>query len=208
MKSRLTTPILVLSLAGASADAHLYEFLFSMGGRAMIPPTDSPARGAGTLTYDHHTFNYDLELVITGVALEDLAPAGPNGSPLLVYRAMPGQLGDLALDPGYFGDFVQDGGDIRLTLADIRLGGQQGEFNTNTFDNESALYNGKLYFQLFTQQYPGGEIRGRLPALGQDWSHQGLADPAGLRGPPTPIEIPAPAAGLPLLLLGAARRRR
>jgi hypothetical protein len=208
MKTGSVAPFLVVLFAAASAQAHLTEFYFSMRGQLMIPPTDSTARGDGLLIYDHHTFNYDLDLVITGVALEDLAGAGPNGSPLLVYRALPGQVGDLVLDPGHFGEFVQEGDAIRITLQDLRLGGQQGAFSSDFLENQTGLYNGKLHFQLFTQQYPDGEIRGRLPGLGRSQFLAGSTSHADLQGAPSPIEIPTPASATVVLLLAARRRRR
>ncbi|MCC7388722.1 MAG: CHRD domain-containing protein [Phycisphaerales bacterium] len=199
--------VLCGSLA-AGAHAHLFHYVFGMNGHSVVAPTDSSARGTGHLIYNHHTFNYDLDLRITGVGLDDLLDAGPNGTPLHIYHGSRGQNGDIVLDPGYFGDFVQDGDAIRLTLSLRRIGGQQGAFSSNLFENQNWMYNGDLYIQLFTQQYPDGEIRGQLPPFGKHLAPGEMGEFSGLQGPPTPVNIPAPAGALALVLCGVVSRRR
>lgn len=193
--------------AASAAGAHIFEYVFGMNGRSVVEPTDSGATGTGRLFYNHHTFNYDLDLRITGVGLDDLLDAGPNGTPLHIYHAPRGQNGDIVLDPGHFGEFTQDGDGIRLTLTLLRLGGQQGAFSSNLFENQGWMYDGELYIQLFTQQYPGGELRGQIPPFAKRLDNQpgGFVD---LVGGPSPIEIPAPASALALLGFAGLRRRR
>lgn len=207
MKSAIA-PILALSLLCGAANAHIYNYIFGMNNHAMVPPTDSTARGSVRFDYNHHQYDYDLNLRIRGVALDDLLAAGPNGTPLHIYRAPRGQTGDIVLDPSYFGDFFQDGDDIRLIVENIRLGGNQGAFESNMFGNHHDLLDGFLYLQLFTKQYPNGEIRGQIPLWGRFLDTDNLEGFVGQDGPPS--MIPAPAA--PLLLaaggLLATRRRR
>lgn len=208
MKSTTLTSWLAVAACQSCAHAHIFTFLFGMGGSAVVPPTDSTAHGAVTFAYNHHTFNYDMELVITGVALEDLLDTGPNGTPVHIYKAPRGETGDIVLDPGYYGDFVQEGDKLRLSLSTIRLGGQQGGFSSSIFDNEQALYDGNLYIQLYTTQYPDGEIRGQLPPLEKRFRSEHLRGFRDTISPPTPI--PAPAAPLAIAAAGvlATRRRR
>ena len=208
MKSIIACSVVLAGVAGVApqAHAHIMNFVFGMSGANVVPPTDSAARGSGVFRYNHHTFNYDLDLRITGVALDDLLDTGPNGTPLQIFNAPRGQTGDIVLDPGYYGDFVQDGDAIRLTLSLIRIGGQQGAFSSNIFENENTLYDGHLYIQLFTNQYPDGEIRGQLPPLFKFIRGEDVDRLAGLKSPPT--RIPAPAASLALLGGGLLARRR
>ena len=212
MKSGFTGLALVaggtVALTAAIADAHLYSFLFGLNGHSVVEPTDSNATGTGLLVYNHHTINYDLDLRIRGIAMGDLLGVGPNGSPIGIFNAPRGQNGDLVLDPGYFGDFEQDGEFLRLQLSNIILGDDQGAFNSNIFLNETELIEGRLYMQIFTQQYPDGEIRGQIPIFRKFLDYNAPGEFAGLIGPPT--RIPAPGTGLTLCALGllAVRRRR
>ena len=201
--------VLALSFCFASAaQAHLFPYVFGLNNRQVVDPTDSAARGVGRLTYNHHTFNYDLNLRITGIALDDLLDVGPNGTPIGVFYAPKGQNGPQVLDPGFFGEFVQDGDAIRLTLEDIRLGGVQGNLDSNVFLNEGYLYDGHLYMQIFTQQYPGGEIRGQLPVFQKLLNDRDNWREAGLDIPPHRIPAPGGAAVLAIAGLSAFRRRR
>lgn len=207
-KSAVALPLAVACSAAVPAHAHIFNFVFGMRGGAVVPPTDSTALGYGGLFYNHHTFNYDLDLYITGIALDDLLDTGPNGTPIHIYHAPRGQTGDIVLDPGLFGEFVQDGEGIRLTLDDIRIGGQQGAFTSSIFDNENALYDGHLYIQLYTTQYPDGEIRGQIPPLYKFLGNDGAADKVELDGPPGRIPAPAGVSLFAAACAGLAARRR
>lgn len=210
MKSEIAIALVVAGVASGHADAHIYHYIFGMNAHSVVDPTDSTAKGTAYFNYNHHTFNYDLDIRITGIALDDLIPAGPNGTPLQIYHAPRGQNGDVVLDPCLFGDFFQDGEDIRLTVNTLRLGGQQGDFESNIFANETALYEGDLYLQIFTKQYPTGEIRGQIPQYGRFLGTHGFRGQAGLDGSPVRAKIPAPASAALLFAAGVvgARRRR
>ncbi len=210
MKSAIVAQVLAVGIAGGTAHAHIYNFIFGMNGHSVVPPTDSTAKGFARFDYNHHTFNYDLDLIIKGVALGDLRDTGPNGTPLQIFLAPRGQTGDLVLDPGFYGDFVQDGDNIRLTLQRIRLGGNQGAFESDLFTNNQALLDGHLYLQLFTNQYPSGELRGQIPPFGKFLDNFGMNGFVDQAGPPIRHQIPAPAVSTMLALGGAfaARRRR
>ncbi|HZW09660.1 MAG TPA: CHRD domain-containing protein [Phycisphaerales bacterium] len=208
MKKSVLFPA-IIALSAGSASAHIVDFYFGMRGAAVVPPTESAARGSGLLSYNHHTFNYSLDLFVTGVSIDDLLGTGPNGTPLHLYQAPRGQNGDIMADPGFFGSFVEDGAGIRITLTDIRLGGQQGAFSSSIFETEQALYDGNLYIQLYTVQYPNGEIRGQLPRLGK--GELALLDSDDFQGVDRdPIPAPSPGAGaiVPLAASLLLRRRR
>lgn len=211
MKSRFVTlcaGAASLTLVSA-AGAHVFPFVFGLNGRSVVDPTDSTATGMARFTYNHHTFNYELDLQIRGIGLDDLLGVGPNGTPIGVFYAPRGQNGDMVLDPGYFGDFYEDGEYIRLQLEHIRLGGQQGNLNSNVFLNQEYLYDGQLYMQIFTNQYPGGEIRGQIPPLFKFFQlNEGSGEYADVVGGPSQIPAPAGAAVLALGGLLASRRRR
>lgn len=192
--------VLALGACASGAAAHVYPFAFGMRGGHVVPPTDSSALGQGRLTYNHHTFNYSLDLFVSGVGLDDLLGVGPNGTPLQIFYGARGETGDIALDPGYFGEFFEDGEGIRIELEGVRLGGEQGAFETVIWQNEEALYGGELYIQLFTREYPAGEIRGQMPPFGKFLGSPFGADFAPISGPPS--RIPAPG-GFGVVLAGA-----
>jgi hypothetical protein len=200
--------VATLALSTTVAQAHIFDFLFGMVGSNVVPPSGSDAQGLGLFNYNHHSFKYDLDLFITGVSLDDLLGAGPNGTPLHIYHGRPGENGDIVMDPGFFGDFVQEADGIRLTLSTISIGGQQGAFESSIFANQEWLYGGELYIQLYTKQFPNGDIRGRLPHLGKspEWTdNDGFA---GLQGDPIPAPAPGAIACVPFGAWLAARRRR
>ncbi len=207
MKSVIGAAV-ILSACAASTQAHILQIIFGMRGTHVVPATDSTARATGTLSYSHHTFRYDIDLVVSGIALEDLLGTGPNSTPLHIYHGKPGENGDIILDPSFFTDFYQDGDNIRLTAETLRLGGDQGAFSSSIFTNEEWLFGGSVYIQLYTTQYPNGEIRGQFPLITKQLGGFGLRGQVDLASPPSPI--PAPAAPLVLAGLGllSFRRRR
>lgn len=201
-------PAIVVAACAASAQGHILDIVFGMRAQNVVPASDSDARATGRISYNHHTFRYDIDLVVTGVGLDDLLGTGPNNTPLHIYQGIRGQNGDIALDPSNFTDFVQDGDDIRLTATTLQLGGPQGAFSSNIFDNEDWLYRGQLYIQLYTVQYPNGAIRGQLPPILKQLGMDGLEEGVDPIGPPQPIPAPTtPAMMLGLALLASRRRR-
>lgn len=162
----------------------LSTFTFPLSGDQEVPPNESSASGSATLIYDSTAQTYDLDVVVSGIGLDDLLSVGPNSTPIHIHNAPAGANGGIVLDVGFFGSFMEDGDDIRLMIEDTPLGGTQGAVMSDTSDNEAALFAGELYLNIHTESFPSGEIRGQV--------------------------VPAPAAGALLALagLGAARRRR
>lgn len=208
MKVSAIAATALLGGAAVSADAHIYDLYFSMAGDRVVPGTDSSAFGRGLFRYNHHGFQYQLDLYIEGVTLDDLLPAGPNGTPLHIYEGRRGENGDIRLDPSFVGSAVEDSGGVRFTTDWVLMGGVQGAFETNIFRNEDALYDGHMYIQLYTQDYPDGAIRGQLPHFGHFLKSRSGPIFEEAVGPPRPI----PAAPTLALLAGAGltavRRRR
>lgn len=206
--SSIGVAIVGLGIAAGAAHAHIYYFSFGMRGSSVVPASDSPATARGVLAYNHHGFLYDLDLHVSGIGLDDLLDVGPNGTPMQIYHGRRGENGPIVLDPGYFGQFEEDGDGISFSIRRVLIGGNQGGFSSNIFDNEARLYDGELYIQIFTNQYPNGEIRGQFPNFGHFLNQSGFEERADVTGPPG--RIPAPAGVMTLAIAGVlgARRRR
>lgn len=201
-------PILLVGACAATAHGHIFEVVFGMRGSNVVPASGSDAQATGRLRYNHHTFRYDIDLVVTGIELNDLLGTGPNNSPLHIYHGQRGQNGDIVLDPSFFADFYQDGDNIRFTATSLQVGGSQGAFSSNIFTNEGYLYDGQLYVQLYTAQNPNGDIRGMIPPVQKQLKSDGIEDFVSPIGPPSPIPSPGTPLALAAIGLAAMRRRR
>lgn len=175
------------ALAAPSSGAFI-TVNFPLGGDQEVPANDADSFGVGKLVLDTTAKTFDLDLFVVGIDLADLAGAGPNATPVHIHNAPAGSNGGIVIDLGFFGDFFEDGLGITLRLRDIAFGGVQGFISSDIDTNIEQFFEGNLYVNIHTADFPGGEIRGQIV------------------GP----EIPAPA-GMSLFALaglGAIRRRR
>lgn len=163
LRSALAGAVLgVLALAVAPADAGQIAFNFPLSGSQEVPPNNSDAVGAARLLYDTDTQRYSLDLMVFGIGLDELAPAGPNGTPVHVHMAPRGQNGPIVVDLGFVSSFEVSGLGIRLRIDDALFGGQQGNLFSDPDENEAALFAGNLYANVHTHNFRGGEIRGQI----------------------------------------------
>jgi hypothetical protein len=167
MRQMLITGVAILTAAGSLASAEIIEWNFFMSGQNEVPPNNSDATGAGQLLYDTDTQTFSMDIMIYGIDLADLAPAGPNGTPIHIHNAPAGQNGGIVIDLGFITPLVADGQGIRYQVTDHLFGGTFGGVSSDPNDNEAALFAAELYVNLHTNDYPGGELRGQLaPAPG------------------------------------------
>lgn len=158
MNNRLISMAVVAS-AGAACSAQTWNF--DISGLQEVAPNASPGVGTGTVTYNAMTSTMSWNISWSGLlAVPTMmhfhqAPAGTNGGVVINIT-------------GWTGGTT--GGVMGMTTLSPSL--------------ETALLAGNLYFNLHTQVFPGGEIRGQV--------------------------VPAPAAGalLGMGILAAGRRRR
>jgi hypothetical protein len=167
MKSRILALTATLAVASACASADIIEFNFFMSGDQEVPPNDSDATGAGRILYDTDAQTFSIDIMIYGITLDELAPAGPNGTPLHIHNAPVGQNGPIVIDLGFLASFQDDGLGIRYQVTDAPFGGQMGNVFSDPDDNEAAFFAGELYVNVHTHDFMGGELRGQLlPAPG------------------------------------------
>lgn len=144
------TLLLALAVAAstatvASAD-HLFEFGAIINGDQQVPANASPAMGNMTGTYDSiansFTFSWDISDNLIGMPSSPGAhihqgAAGTNGPVLLAFNNPDGTWG-------------LSGSDTWTDLTDSQV---------------DALFNGGLYLNFHTDDFPGGEVRGQIFAI-------------------------------------------
>ncbi len=149
--------LLILCMAAIQVDAAIVPLQANL-----TPVSTSTASGTATMQYDDVAKAFDLDVVISGIALASLQNVGPNLTSIHIHAPTGGIWQDL----GFFGTWVQDGGNIRLTLNDVLLGGAQGNLTGPAASIiEPELLAGNTYINVHTQTFPGGEIRGNLAVV-------------------------------------------
>ena len=138
----------------------------------------SDATGMASLRVDTETGLYDLTLSVLGITQPELFDVG--GSPVHIHLAPAGANGPIVVNVGADGTFsdILDG----ATTVGFQLVVDDGAFTALIED----LLNGNLYYNVHTEDYQSGEIRGQII----------VAEPIGIG-----------LFGVGLLGLGLARRR-
>lgn len=142
-------------------------------------PVPSDATGTASLRVDTDTGLYDLTLSVLGITQPELFDVG--GSPVHIHLAPAGANGPIVVNVGADGTFsdILDG----ATTVGFQLIVDDGAFTALIDD----LLNDNLYYNVHTQDYQSGEIRGQII----------VAEPMGIG-----------LFGIGLLGLGLMRRRR
>jgi hypothetical protein len=159
----------LLSAAGV-AQAHEEVFAASLSGPAEAPPNNSPATGWVTVTFDLDLITMRVQASFSGLTGVTTAAHihGPTAA------AFTGTAGVMTTTPSFIGfPLGVTGGSMDqtydMTLASSyragfisSVGGIANAFNTILQSHR----DGKAYFNVHTQAFPGGEIRGFLPTPG------------------------------------------
>ena len=117
-------------------------------------PVPSDATGMASLRVDTETGLYDLTLSVLGITQPDLFDVG--GSPVHIHLAPAGANGPIVVNVGADGTFsdILDG----AATVGFQLVVDDGAFTALIED----LLNGNLYYNVHTQDYQSGEIRGQI----------------------------------------------
>jgi hypothetical protein len=136
-------------------------------GPTSVPaPNDSAALGAGLVNVDLRTRTIDVSLTVLGISLDDLndglvaAPVGP----VHLHRAPAGVNGPIVVPFGFGDNYTSIGTDLGFELVANDL--VADDFIGRTFHQlVRDLNNGDIYFNVHTDAFGGGEIRGQLATV-------------------------------------------
>lgn len=141
----------------AAANAVVYGFAAPIiDGSQEVPPNTSPAYGTGSFTLDNTTWQINGSLTITNLPFTNVtmghihqAAAGSNGPVRFdIWNNLQGS-------PIVFGNsFV------------VAYSGTLGGTLTQRQAVLAAMIAGDTYFNIHTQRFPGGEIRGQIECYG------------------------------------------
>ncbi|MEJ6388473.1 CHRD domain-containing protein [Gymnodinialimonas ulvae] len=136
-------------------------------GPTSVPaPNDSPALGAGVINVDYRARSIDVSLTVLGISLDDLndglvaAPVGP----VHLHRAPVGVNGPIVVPFGFGDNYTSIGTDLGFELVANDL--TADDFLGRTFHQLVRDLNaGDIYFNVHTDAFAGGEIRGQVAAV-------------------------------------------
>ncbi|MEX2480342.1 MAG: CHRD domain-containing protein [Gammaproteobacteria bacterium] len=146
------TAITVILLAAGNAQAAVLEFGALLSGAQEVPANASTATGSAFVLFNDASKEFTWNLSFNGLS----SAIGGDGSPTAhVHKAPAGAEGpvEFAIDGSNPGTVVDGTGMTSGIFTGVRI---------LTLAQESALFAGDLYFNLHTELFPGGEIRGQI----------------------------------------------
>lgn len=143
-----------LTMGAPKAEAVIHHFQAALTGFQEVPPRNTNAFGAATMFYDDSNQTFTLIVDVWGIQL----PGGQLNMPFLRgahhHVAPAGSNGPIVFDTGAPGTWTESPpGVIHYTVS--------GASMVNPIASEAALMAGNLYFNVHTNVFPGGEIRGQ-----------------------------------------------
>ena len=170
MRKLLVLAVIALAVAGGARGAHADTLVFTgvLSGPAESPPNTSPATGTATVTVNTATHFWRVQVEFSGL----LAPAtaahihGPTPTPGA------GTAGIITQNPALFAfplNVTSGVYDMEFDLNDpfnffnpAFVTAHGGSVSAAEAALLQALLEGRAYFNVHTQVFPGGEIRGFL----------------------------------------------
>lgn len=139
--TRFIAAAATIATAAAFTAAEEFVFFANLSGLNEVPANDSPAIGFFTGVFDDTDNSFSFSWLITDNLLG--TPSSPGAH---IHFAPPGSNG-----PIVFG-FADDSWDLMGSA----------EWEDMSQENVDRLFNGDLYANFHTTEFPGGEVRGQI----------------------------------------------
>lgn len=160
---------LTATVAATPAAATVFVFEADLSGLAEAPPNASPGTGVATVLFDDVTQLMTVEAAFSGL-LGTTAAAHIHGPTAVAGEGTAGVMTTTPSFPGFplgvtSGTYLQT---FDMTLATsynasfLNNATNAGSTTTASATLLSAMQDGKAYFNIHTNLFPGGEIRGFL----------------------------------------------
>ena len=142
--------------AAAPVGAQPRTFTATLNGAQEVPPSGSPATGTGSLVFDAAAATLRVSLTFSGLT----SPTGGPVPPAHLHAAPPGVNGPVIVPFAFVPVGITSGSflDQLINLTPDQV----ASLNTNLVAGAGGMTN--MYFNVHTQQFPGGEIRGQVMA--------------------------------------------
>lgn len=154
-----------LALPIKSANAAIIVFSGNLTGTQEVPPNASPGTGLATITIDDVTHTMQVDVAWAGLLspttiahIHCCAPPGATAIPATGVPTFPGFPADVT--SGTFNALfdLDDVGLINPAFVAANGGTTAAAFDAFL----TGMLTGNAYFNIHTQQFPAGEIRGQL----------------------------------------------
>lgn len=145
MKIRIRSGLAVLAIAAVAsfaiapvAQAKIYHLHFTLTGKQETPPNDAKGKGHGTVTYNDKTNELKYNVVYKGLTGDAKA--------------------------AHFHGAAKEGekADVQVPIKDVPLASPIKGEATITEEQGKDLLAGLWYFNIHSETYGGGELRGQI----------------------------------------------
>jgi hypothetical protein len=192
MIARTLSGLFLTAMLGLPVEAAIFSATLS--GDQEVPPVNSAATGSAILVLNEDENRLDIDIQFTGLDLDgnqtpDLDD--DNVTAAHIHRAPIGSNGPVVF--GFIGPNNDENGDLVIdpVAGTIVSGWDLNEGNQTTLAEELPnLFEGDLYVNIHSAEFPMGEIRGQISVI------------------PIPATLPLFAAALAALGVGSWRARK
>jgi hypothetical protein len=191
MIARTLSGLFLTAMLGLPAEAAIFSATLS--GDQEVPPVNSAATGSAILVLNEGENRLDIDIQFTGLDLDGNQTPDPSDNVTVahIHRAPAGSNGPVVF--GFIGPNNDENADLVIDPVAGRIlsGWDLSEGNETTLAEElSNLFEGDLYVNIHSVEFPMGEIRGQISLI------------------PIPATLPLFAAALAALGVGSWRARK
>jgi hypothetical protein len=192
MIARTLSGLFLTAMLGLPVEAAIFSA--SLSGDQEVPPVNSAATGSAILVLNEDENRLDIDIQFAGLDLDgNQTPDSDDDNVTVahIHRAPAGSNGPVVF--GFIGPNNDENGDLVIDPVAGRIvsGWDLNEGNETTLAEELPnLFEGDLYVNIHSVEFPNGEIRGQISVI------------------PIPATLPLFAAALAALGVGSWRARK